>query len=412
MSLLCRLLVSRLRRRALARVMMTEVVLAPALPEMILALLALLAFLAAEVWTNFLGAILKHLPVVGNTLANDIGSWINSAKAELDNWLSELTGAMASLVTPVALWPWRLIYEAIGALNHIGGLARYATNTVEGVVAQLPSDLAGAVNQAVGAAEAYVGQVVGQAVGTINGEIAIVVSFLNTYVNQLRASISAEVQRATGAEQTIVSFLNSYVDALTARITAVETALSGEIGSVVQAIDASISSVADQALTEAKAAEQAAIAAGTTIATDLANTAVGGLDQAAHDLVIGPWAALLPALEGIAGALPEAVSDGLSLPGVLGEAVPVSVPGVLAMTVAAVGAVAVEVEDCVVPNCGAMSQLGSLLNGLTDALGLGVLLAFLEECASNPAAAVSDVENTLGGAVSDAGSAFKSLIGV
>lgn len=412
MSLLYRLLVRRLIRRLLVRRMLAEIVLAPTLPELILALAALLVFLAAEVWSNFLGAVFKRLPVVGSTVASHVTSWIDSAEAELDTWLSELTGAMASLVTPVVLWPWYALYRLIEALTHIGTLARLGADQAATTAAQLPADLADVESKAIGAAESYTVATVQYAVTKINGDIAAVATDLSGAVASLTHDIQAVSATTTAEVENVGTALNSAVTSLTARITSVEQALSGDIGSVVQQIDTEILGVANQALTEAQAAQQTAIATASATAAALATTAVGSLDQAAHDLVIGPWAALLPALEVIAGALPEAVSEGLSLPGVIGGAVPVSIPGILAGTVAAVGAVAAEVEDCVVPNCGAMSQLGSLLNLLTDAAGLGVLLAFIEEAATNPARAVSDVESDLGALVSGTASAFRELIGL
>lgn len=68
--------------------------------------------------------------------------------------------------------------------------------------------------------------------------------------------------------------------------------------------------------------------------------------------------------------------------------------------------------DTVTPNAKQLGNLGKLLGLFTDAALSGLLLAFLVECATDPAQAADDVVGDLGGLVGDTASGFRSLIGV
>jgi len=85
----------------------------------------------------------------------------------------------------------------------------------------------------------------------------------------------------------------------------------------------------------------------------------------------------------------------------------------------AINALKTETDEClkplcdtVTPNAKSLGNLGHLLTGLSDAALWAALVALLAEAAHDPAAAVSDVEAALGGAVEGVYRGVADLIGV
>ncbi len=356
-------------------------------------LFALGLFLVAEVIARLIGS---GVPFVGGA----IGSAVRGAVGDVSRWVltayDSSVHSVAQFFAAVAMSAWHALFGASTAVESVGHTAQAALNMASGALADIGPAVAdgqaAAVSIADGHADALTAGLTHSVLGWIAGAESQAASLAQGVANMASAGIAH-------AEADIVSLgvdVHSAVSNLAGQLSDLSHAVVGDVSSLEANIVAAIDVAAAQAMADAQAAEQTAIAAAATASSIAIGASERALDQAAHDVVIGPWQALLPALGGIAGALPEAVAGPLGIAGAMADAVPVSAAGVLGLVVPAVGAIAAEVDDCLVPNCRALGSLGQLFNGL-ESLGLDALLLALA------AGAVTDPVGTAGAISSAAG---------
>lgn len=392
--------------------MLTEVELAPALVDIVIGLLAAILFLAGELLKTFFNSFFTKVPVVGKYLVGAVDGGVDYVNAQVDGVFSELTRALARMASATAVWSWHFVNTATSGIENGIDYGVNAGRAAANALASISPQVAQGLLDAEGFAQQKVDALSRALEGDLSTAVTSVRSEIESTAQSLRLTISTDVSNVKSDVDTLAGTLRDDVSNLLARMANIESILIGDVGDVVTQLEAGLASAEQDALRAAAAAESAAVATAGTAAAILANTAVGTLDQAAHDLVIGPWTALLPDLTTIIDAIPLPDIGAINLPALLDQVVPISIPGILALLGTASVAVAREVADCVVPNCGAMSGLQGLLSLLTDAAGLALLLAFLEEVASNPGAAVQDVRSELGDVVDVTASAFRGLIGL
>jgi hypothetical protein len=380
-----------MRIRTLNRLVLGEIVAVPALLDIIVALLAVLVFLAAEIWAHLLKAVFGRLPLIGGKVSSEITGWFNDAESILRSFLSEQTRAFAWLVNNFALTPWRWMNSAVDAVGNVWSAAEYAAHLAEDLVVDITKTADAAVSTAEAAAQRgldALGVTVGHEISSLAGNVTSDLAHLST---TLLNDLTAVESKVIGDVNSVANTLTNDITSLSGRMTNIENLLIGDVEDVVASLTKQLAGAEVDARNAANAAESAAVALAGTAAAALTSDALAALDTAAHDLVIGPWDALLPKVEAIVQGLSGDVTAGLSGLGDLVGAIPATVPGILAALGVAVGVVAAEVEDCVVPNCANVNALSALMNALSSGAEWALLVALLAGVVSDPAGASKDI---------------------
>lgn len=399
-------------RRLLLFAWLTEIVAVPALADVILAAAALLALLGLVVTKYVFVPIFSHLPFIGGYVSGAVSATIDAAIDGVEGDLSELTRGTGWLFANVVTWLWRLIQSHVDVTGHavelaVQGyrLAEQAPTLVRQALSSAEATASRLADQAVSTAEQYARAVVATAAASLGAEIVHV----DTSLSQAVDTVATNLQHNLNVTDTALA---TEITTLAARVTTVENVVLGDVGDVVKAIELQLQGAIADAQTAANAAEAAAVARGTTIATGITATSVTALDAAAADVLNPAYDALLKALGAISIGLPATVADTLGLPGILTQAKPATLAGVLGISVAAITGVATEVADCLVPNCNTLGELNALMSLLGEAGLWAALVALLVEAATHPSGAVDDIMSTLVPVVHGAASAFRGLIGV
>lgn len=342
--------------------------------------------------------------------------WVQSAvrgiAGLLGRWGDDAMLPLAFLVQGTALTLWWIVATAVNTIEHAIMVGRAAYTGAVNVASGLAQDVFRAEQSDIHNLEAQIVALY----STVLPVVKNLQSQVATLEGQIPAEIAAGVATAeTGVESIIASTthsLESQIATVLSQLASVDQALTGGLSTAVAGLRAEIATAEADAVAGVNAAIATAEAVASTLAGTAAAGAVGLLNGAAHDVVVGPWQALLPDLEAVAGALDPAVVGALGLTGVLSPAVPATIPGILSLIVPAIGAITTEMAQCVVPTCDTVKGLSGLLQGLTDAAFLAALFALLAELASDPGAAASDIVSTVAGPVNGALGGFRSLLGV
>lgn len=385
-------------------------VLAP-LAGLLIAVVIILILIAAWVFAELLARVFQNLPLVGGWVASNIRSVVNTVSTFIGRTWDSAIADLGWFFSAIAVWGWEFLYALVRTAGHAVNLGAKAEADAQTAIGLIGPSVSAGVKSAVGTAEGFATSAANgvlheaqslynQAVATAAADAAGVLSQAEGLFNRAEAGLSG-----LGAE------LAADVNGLTARIASVEAALAGDVSSLVGQITSDLAIAIATAEQAAKAAETAAVGIAATLAQEAAGGAVGALDQAAHDLVLGPWAALLPVVQPIVAELGQAEAAVLGLPDILAGSAPATVPAIFAGVLPLVAAIASEVDRCVVPNCRAVNNLGSLFNGLEE-LGLaGVLLALVGAAVANPQAAATEVIDVTGWAVHLVGDLAADVVG-
>lgn len=382
-----------------------------AFAPLMVALMALLVGLALWIFANITARLLRQAPVVGGWIAGRVEALGASIASTVINDFDAVTADAGWAFAAISRWAWNLLYSQSAAVAHAVKLAAAAESDAQqawvnayGSIINVENNLAGLIRDEIAGVEHDIAVTAQNAYNSaVNVE-----NNVSALARGLFATAEADI---TSAESSVLKQVSAVEGVLGSQIQAVADALNGDVSTLIQQIhDGLVADIAtaEQAIAAAQAAANAYAA---QVAATAAGTALGALDQAAHDLVIGPWEALLPALGAVAGALSPATAGALNIPQVLTEPVPLSIPGILSLVVPALGAVTTEVESCLVPNCDALNQWGNILRGLTDAAMWALLLALLSEVVSDPGAAAADISAVVGGLVDPIATGLLDLIG-
>lgn len=382
-----------------------------AFAPLVVALVVLLMGLALWVVSNIIARLLRSAPVIGGWVAGRVESIGSSIAHQVITDFDAVTADAGWAFAAVSRWVWHLLDSQSIAARHAVNLAAAAEADARSALAQLGGAAAGAAAAAEHYAAALVaelGAVVQVSQRNLQANINAAIRQTEGYAAAAAAVVEANLQTV---ETNLQHNINSVGAVLGAQIGSVAAAIKGSVGSLVDQINADLVTAEATAEQDAQAAIAAANAFAAQVAAATAGTAVGALDQAAHDVVVGPWAALLPELGAIAGVLSPAAAGALNLPQVLTESVPASIPGILSLVVPAIGAVTTEVTDCLVPNCDALNTWGRILKGLQDVALWATLLALLQEVVHDPAAAAADIRATVGAVASPVAAGLRDLVG-
>lgn len=383
-----------------------------AFSTVLVALLFMLAAIAIWLLGEVAARLLGHIPLVGGAIASEARSLAAAAGTGLLDDFDAVAGEAGWLFAALSAWAWQHLWATSQAVGHATGLAIEGINDAATALGEIPHAVAVAEATAIGAAERYAfSEVSALAVDVRNDYYSALIAADNAY-NRAAGLAEGLVGGLAGAVRADVTALEGDIGAVAGQLGQVERILAGDVSSLLSTIAGDLNIAIATAEQDAKAAEAAAIAAAQTLSAVAAAGAVGALNLGAHDLVLGPWAALLPELGAIAGALPADVVQALGLEGILNEPLAGTIPGILAMTIPAIAAIGVEVERCVIPQCANLGQLSNLFQNLLQDAMWAILLGLLVEAAHNPAAVSQDVQASLLGPANDLLSGIRSLVGI
>lgn len=378
----------------------------------LVALLILLICLAAWVMAEIFARAFQHVPVVGGWIASNIRTATTAALAAMLSAYDPATADVGNMLAAIIGWGWRHMFVTSQTMGHVANLAAGAVGTANQAISDATTNLKTAEAYAVN----YGGRIFNElspAINTVahNAAAALASDFASAedYADAQASTVLGQAQHlynlATAGYEAAVS-------SLTDRVASLETAVQGDISSVVNQIQSDLTIAIATAEQDAAAALSQANAAAVSIAATAGSGTLVAAGQVAHDLVIGPWQTLLPDIEAIGEALDPAVAIGLGIAGVVGGALPITIPGILSLVIPAVGAIAAEVESCVVGNCDGIGQIANIFRTLEEATLWAALVAVLAEAVHDPQAMRDDIEGAIYGIVQPVYEATASLIGL
>jgi hypothetical protein len=228
----------------------------------------------------------------------------------------------------------------------------------------------------------------------VTHDLALVRAYAVTLVHALAADVVKDV---AAAEAAAIGWARAGDQALGRAINGVAGTVAGLEATSVKLIDAGVA----RAITVAEG-YAAAQAANAIHVVDV--EAAGALAAVADGLIID------------VGKLADVIGTDLPDIGAAVRAIPRAVPTDLAGTLGMVGALSVPMirfmEQCGIPNCRNLSQVGRELRDLLGALEDGTLIAFLAMLCTDPQGAASVVTNDLAPIIDGAVGAARDLMGV
>lgn len=379
---------------------------------LVVAVVALLLLLGAPLFVRLFNATVGRLPLVGGYVAGYM--------TDAFNW------ATSGLMSLAQSWAHPVVDLWWGFLSAIWALPSAAADTFGALVAAV-----GRVADRLSSSVANLNGAIGATTQSLYNTIVKVGNDAHAYTLAMFTQVESDLGTWAGSlYNTIVKVGNdAHAYALS-----VFNQVESDLGAWVQSLTDTVAKVgadayanaramfniaeADIAATAAKASHDLSMAVAavegyaTTAAAGAAATLERELDQAAHDVVIGPWAALLPDLEAIVEHLPAIGAP--AIPGLptITEPIPISLPGVLAILSTATAVVARETARCTVPMCENLGGLSGLLGGLEGDLVWAALLALVAESVHDPAAAVSGLRGTVSPIVEATARDVTNLVGV
>lgn len=366
------------------------------LAGVLVAIIIILILIAAWVFAELLARVFSGVPFIGGWVATSLRVAVNATATFVGRTWDGAISDLGWLFAAIAVWGWEWLYAHSRALGHAVGLGARAEGDAAAAIAMIGPAAAHAISVAEGAAQGLVNGAVNELTGTIDRAVAGAEAIAAT---EVQTAITGAENLFNQAEHDLSVFegvATAGLGALTGRVANLEAAVTGDVQSLVTDIKADLNIAIATAEQAANAAEQAAIQAANGLAQGAAAGAVGALDLAAHDLVIGPWSVLIPEVEQIVTGLPAETAGALHLPDILAGSVPAAVPGILAYLASITAGVAAEVANCLVPNCSALKEAGTLFNGLEQLGVAAVLMALVGEAIADPEAAAGQFLDVTG----------------
>lgn len=373
-------------------------------------IMAILLFWAVEVLAHVIAAPLKLIPVIGGAIAGGLEDAFSAVAHGLESGSDWLLHAFAQGLWMLVMPP---LYMLINLVTGIGDAKSAANN------AHTFAESSAIAEQTLRSHD------IATLTQTLNADVAALqaqsAQAFTTETNLLNQAVQGLYQTLQGNIANVANTEAADVATLQSAIASTETDLLGIITSSVANAQSQaalaiqgLQSVLNTDIEKLATTETQDVANLATqipqVATDVSNTAISQLGVAAHDLVIGPWQALIPSLSTVAGALSPAAAGALNLPGVLTEPLAGTIPGILAMTIPALAAVTTEVADCAIPTCDNLGGLSSLFHDLNSGLWLLLLVALLAVAVADPRAAGDDLA-TLAAPIGDLARGLGDLIG-
>lgn len=380
----------------------------------IAAILCVVFMLAWAEWGATISTNLDvGLPIVGHVLGNLVSNALNDAYSAIVGWLD------------AKLWP--LVSLLLAPLYALAGLFGSIPAALNALYVQVYSISRGLIPYAIGVAEQYALDLVNylQSQMILLGQRDL--DLINYVQSSLAATISGAVANLTGLINYVQQAAFRYADAiltqaLTAVVTAEQVAMryaDGLYGQAVAYIDRALAQLASRvtaAESAAAAATADALAQAETFATTAAAAATGvlvtDLDKALAGAEAGVWTGVRDGVIAVEGVL------GTDLPDIMAgiKAIPVDVPLDIAGAIAGAAAISIPMlkfmEQCGIPNCKNLSQLGRDLQALLGLVEDASFLALLIELIHSPGNAYQTIEDEFGSIITDTTSTMRSLFSV
>lgn len=279
----------------------------------------------------------------------------------------------------------------------VRGLTAAYTNA-DAVVHNYATALAGDIERDLRAGDAAVTAFVVAMVGDVEADARTLYADAIGYTNAIKAGIENDITASAATVHNFAAAIAGDVETDARNLFSQSVAFTTN---AVAAVDAKATALFNQA-------ERDAISAANT-ATSTAIRAIES--EVTHDIT-PIWNATAQAVAGAISTAGTDFSDAIGYIKSLDLSKPLDLAGTLAATLAIATTLTKLADDCIMPQCRNLSQVGRDLQALFGIVEDGLLFAFLAELIKDPAAGIALVEDTLGTVAHDAVSIGRAMVGV
>lgn len=380
----------------------------------IAALLAMLVIWAYPVLRRITAAIVPNWHVPGFSSLRD------AVLGLLDGAYSALSDALDATVYPVAsfiMLPFELLADLFGrvttAFATIRGIltllvtvylpltVKTLLHDVQVAIADAKTDANAALATAIqytkadlAAAEAYAHYYAVAAANTAAG-------LFHTAESDLAKGLAAAEAFTLAAKVAAENYTNAQIAQLHGILSATVGITAGDVTNMIDAAEKTIN-----------ASVATAVAAAVKTAESAAGAGIGVITSDVEHVVAAAWPDVIAAVDGAIAAAGTADVDIVNELKGISRTVPLdiagAITGVLGLSIAATR----YMEECGIPNCRNLSQLGKDLQDLLGLVEDASFLALFVEMIHNPAGGADLVVDTLGSLADDAIGTAKSMLGV
>lgn len=382
-----------------------------------IAIAAVLAALLVYALLTFGKALVSIIPTSGfpgiKFVHNAVQYGVNTAANAVDYLLAPLMINAVNLV----LAPVYMFERLIGSIE--SALAETASTIGWILTSKLPALLANAwsyTNTLVNALQSYVDALVHR----INANLSTLYYRALAYADAAAAAVKAYAVSGIAALSRDLSILYyralAYADAAAATVRAYAASGFAAVQRDLSVIYARATAYADAKVAALLGHVEQEVAAGVTAATTAAAQAAGviatDIDHAAASAIAATWPDVIAGVQGAEGAIEGGLDDILA--GLKG--IDLTLPKDLAGVTAFTGALAIPMlrylEQCGIPNCRNLSQLGRDLQALLGLVEDAAFLALIVGLISDPHGTAETLDNLLTPLADDTIGAAKTLLGV
>lgn len=355
-----------------------------ALPEVIMALAALLAILGGALLIEWIGRAIGigiHIPGLSFAV-NWVINASNGALRAMEGFLDSVVRGVVSAITAIPI----AISNLIGAIEafawaHWSWLHTLITDTIPRLWDSLWTNIANIYH--------YFNDYITRVYNSLVSYIDWVERYLNSVIAQLQSALVTYIGQI---ESYLLQTLNNAIASVTAYALSLYNSAVSFIDSiynqVMSYIGAQVLRLEQYAVSLANWAIQQAVSIAEQYAKQYADWAIGVL---LNTLTFGTATALAPAwprvidaIDAIGAAIPGVLEDILEDIRAIPRVLPLSIPGILAALLGA-AAVAIEyVARCGVDLCKNLHGFGDEVAGLNDAILTAGMIAFIVAAVESP----------------------------
>jgi len=352
-----------------------------ALEPIILALMALLLYMAFRPLVRAVASVLPNWHIPGFSALRDwVMGYVESAYADVRNWTDVAIHAVAHAISyPVTFF--RQLFRDISAIGH----AVFVTIAFI-VTVKIPAYFLNAVH--------YAQRLYNQAIAYVVSRIAALTAYVVTLYH-------SAISVAEGLYNRAIAYIVARITALTAYALSLYHQSIAYIDARADTLTHYAEQLYNKAISYADATARAAAAA-----------LLGTLNGAASIAIAQLWPVLITDIDKLAATAADDFTDVVTDLRAATRAIPRDLVGAIALAPAIAIPLIRMVERCVIPNCRNLSQFGRDLQAILDLAGGVELVGLIAELATNPQGAADELRAFVVDPIAAVSRNVESLIGV
>ncbi len=385
-----------------------------ALEPIILALMALLLYMAFRPLVRAVASVLPNWHIPGFSALRDwVMGYVESAYADVRNWTDVAIHAVAHAISyPVTFF--RQLFRDISAIGH----AVFVTIAFI-VTVKIPAYFLNAVhyaqrlyNQAIAYVVSRIAALTAYVVTLYHSAISVAEGLYNRAIAYIVARITALTAYVVTLYHSAISVAEGLYNRAIAYIVARITALTAYALSLYHQSIAYIDARADTLTHYAEQLYNKAISYADATARAAVAALLGTLNGAASIAIAQLWPVLITDIDKLAATAADDFTDVVTDLRAATRAIPRDLVGAIALAPAIAIPLIRMVERCVIPNCRNLSQFGRDLQAILDLAGGVELVGLIAELATNPQGAADELRAFVVDPIAAVSRNVESLIGV